>query len=284
MTALHLHRMNSRNFRFAESTFADFPDADAREQELRRATDVGQQGAVLRSDGTYWKPLNGRALLQHSAIPVGVAGDWASGSTAGTLVFTTAYPVNAFSGYLYYAENTLSTTAHSAGFYWTVVTSNGRNATAYNNTYTPGTAPTKPTTLVPFAGSADATFAGVTTESTAVISVAIPAGVMGVTGGIEYSYGLLAANAANNKITRVYLGATEISEHVNTTTTSGFISGSVINAGAYNVQTAASNAATNAFATAAIDTSAATTLTITIQHSADISQSLILFATVDLVG
>jgi hypothetical protein len=273
--------MNSRNFRFAESTFADFPDASAREQELRRATNVGEQGAVLRSDGTYWKPLNGRALLQRSAIPIGIAGS-GTGTTAGAITFTNAYPLATFSGYLYFAANQI-VASHAAGFYWTVVSATGTVATVYNNTYTVGSAPTVPTTLVPFSGAVPGAITGVTTE-VSCMSVAIPADVLGVTGGVSYTTRSAHFSSANDKITRVKFGGTTVAQTTATTTSSTYISGDVTNAGVATVQNAVSNAATTAIALAAINTAAATTVTVTLQLETATDGAFLSSADVFLVG
>lgn len=288
MTARHQNLLSHKTLRIAESTFAQMPSASRREQQLWRATDVGAAGAIMRSNGSYWKPLNGRATLDRSAIPVGIAPTIAanaSGTANGASTWASGcFPITAFQGYLYYPLNSLHA-SQAAGFYWTVVTSTTA-FTAYNNTYTVGTAPTVPTTLTAFSGAVPGG-TGVTTEVD-VFSTSIEAGIMNLDGGVAYSIGLITKNHADAKTLNVYFGGTAVATLVYTTATGDHITGGVSNIGSAAKQVAVvssdGSTITTNMAYTTINTAADATFKISLTAGTATAGSLVAFATVDLVG
>lgn len=275
-TARTKHQFHYRHFRVAEHTFSARPLASYREHEIMRFTDIGPDGSIFISDGTYWRPMNGEALLGKSNIFIGVAPTFTAraGGVAGKVTFgTSLVRTGGISGYFYYGANTLDTT-HDAGFYWTIMT-DGTSGTVYADEYTPGTDPVRPATPTAFPGTVVGG-AGVITVVTAY-SVTIPAGLMADNAQITYATQLENNNNADDKTAIVNLGATALATTgAVTTVTSTAVSGRV-----WNASTGAQYTETG---TAAIDTTADTTFNITLDLEVATSWALLPFVEVRLLS
>jgi len=264
------HQFHYRHFRVAECTFANLPSAAERFRELMQATNVGGDSTLFTSDGSFWRPVNGLALLGKTDIFLGIAPTFTAraGGVDGKVTFgTSLVRTGGLKGYFYYPANSLKA-SHSAGFYYTVMT-DGTSGTVYADTYTPGGAapviPASPTTLTGTVQGGT----GVTTE-VSMVSRAIAAGMLNKTGSIEYKTQLENNNNADDKTLKVKLGSTVLKTVLATTSTETAVADRVWNAGARNVQASASTS----FA-GAVDTSAATTVSITLTNEAATSWSLI---------
>jgi hypothetical protein len=272
MNARTKHQFHHRHFRVAEYAFSARPLASYREHEIMRFTDIGPDGMLGISDGTYWRPVNGEALLGKSNIFIGIAPTFTAraGGAAGKVTFGTALGrTGGIRGYFYYVANSLDTT-HDAGFYWTVMT-DGTSGTVYADEYTPGTDPVRPSTPTAFPG----TVVGGAGAITAVVaySVTIPAGLMADNAELIYNTQLENNNNGDDKECIVKLGATALNSTLVTTATSTAIADRV-----WNASTGVQYTPTT---TAAIDTTVDTTFTITLDNEVATSWSLLPY--VDLV-
>jgi hypothetical protein len=275
MTAITVIRneIDANRCRMAASPYAQLSSPALVNGEYRIATDLGPEGTLVKSNGVMFVPESGEALLGKSDIYIGIAPTFTAraGGAAGKVTFGTALVrTGGIKGYFYYAANTLDTT-HAAGFYYTVMT-DGTSGTVYSDTYTPGgVEPTIPASPTAFPGTVVGG-AGVITEVT-LVSNTLPAGCMGKIGQIEYATQLENNNNGDDKTLKVKLGTTVLSTTLVTTVTETAITGRVWNAGATNVQVSASTS----FA-GTVDTTAASTVSITATLEVATSWALIPFS------
>jgi hypothetical protein len=182
----------------------------------------------------------------------------------GALTGVTALP-RTFSGgaYCYFPANAIAAGV-AAGWYWTVFSSTTAG-TIYNSTYTSGTPAVGVTTA--FATTGPGAYTGETGE-VAVRTLTVPAGALGANGGGEVVGNYSANNTANNKSTRVKLGASYFLSLSRSSETGGAFFSSFHNTGVATAQIGGGylcgtgGAAAGAPGAAAQDTTGATTLTV----------------------
>jgi hypothetical protein len=264
-----------RKFMVAEFTWANRPAADQYEDQIIRITDVGIDGGLFVSDGTYWRPLNGSIVLANTNVPVGLAASWTGGAGSGVIATFGGNAPRVVSGYFHYPANSLATTTHDAGFYWTVL-STATAGVVYQSTYTASntvTVPTSPTVVT----AVDASATG-GTAAVKVLSVPIKAGLLGVDGAIEFELVYETDGTTGDKECRFYLNDgttnTELEAsaitHTETTQYTSIIRGRVWNRGATDIQNAVTGfgLGTAVVDTAAIDTTVDSTFDIYLEKNA----------------
>ena len=178
-------------------------------------------------------------ILSQGGVPIGIA---PTGTMAANGAVTLGTALGAtYSGgmWLYFPAGAVAA-ASAAGFYWTVMT-NTTAGTVYTNTYTPGTnsfnIPASPTAV---ADAGPGAYTGVTSETTAV-SVTVPGGLMGKSGGVMGEGTVTSNNTGGNKVWTFKFGATLVKSVVQTTATIINTAFTVRNRGATNVQTSSLN-------------------------------------------
>lgn len=229
------------------------------------AEDANGVSYAVSTDGIL--PI--RTCLLQMGVPVAVAPTGTMGANGAVTLGTTltaTYP-----RLWLYLPAGAAYSGSAAGFYWTVMSS-GTAGTVYNNVYTPGSsfeAPTSPTAIVDAGPGA---FTGATTAID-VATVTVPAGMIGKNGSVHGSVLVFNNNSGNNKVASLKLGATSLCTLTQATNIGGRMLAEIHNAGSEAIQVANSaisaggNAAVTGPSTGAIDTSAATSLTISLQHS-----------------
>lgn len=128
--------------------------------------------------------LEGTGLIDQSSVPVGIAPTGAVAAN-GALTLGTALPATYSSGIWLYLPAAAAYTLSPAGIYWCVMTST-TEGTIYNNLLTG--VPTIPTSLTAIVDARGSTaYTGATTE-VALITVAVPGGVVGANGSIKMDF------------------------------------------------------------------------------------------------
>lgn len=239
------------------------------------ATDqpTGTVSAVY-STGLYWRPVNGRALIGKSRLPMYVP--QSSASLAANGAFTLAgsgLPFSSITGcWLYLPANTAATVA-PAGWYYAVMSS-ATAGTLYQNTYDPtvsvdNSAPTSPTACTT---ANTGGWTGVTSEVTA-FRVTVPTGMMGLNGEVMWTVMTASLGTTDTKTTKVKFGASTVTSSAQTSNTSYRATHRVWNMGQTNRQMAVSSVADGGSAgvlgtVLTVDTTAAVNIDVTLQISA----------------
>ena len=171
-----------------------------------RATvsDYGSPYLSVISNGTHWLP-DGTQILHRAGLPVGLASTGTIGNN-GAVTLGTALPSAYAACYLHFPANAI-VAGSAAGLYFVVMT-NTTVGTVYNNVYTSGipTAPASPTafsTIGPGAYTA-------ATARTTLITLTLPAGIMGLSGSIEMESIWSATNNANVKTPTAVFGSSDL--------------------------------------------------------------------------
>lgn len=218
-------------------------------------------------------------ILAQNAVPIGIPH---SGTMAanGAVTFGSAFDATYSDGiWLYYPAGAVAA-GSTAGFYWTVMSTTDIGAvfTAAGGGpgYTPGTnLPTIPASPVAVVDAGPGAFAGATAEIT-VASWTIPAGALGISGGHRTTHLTGYINNANNKARILKFNGNSIGASGGATTSRGV---SFLNtfrnrgrvdrqvALPYGSDSTTGNPVTGTGALTSVDTSAATTVTISLIHS-----------------
>lgn len=239
--------------------------------------------------------VKGSSLLYNFTTPIGIACTGninANGALnlAGGGVAAGTLPRNygTCGMWLYFPANAVLAAGNSAGFYWCVMTS----ATAgqvYGNTWEPTTSLNNapPETLISLTGlGKNANYSGVTSAVT-IFSVPIPAGILGISGGLLCEMEVASSNLGSTKSPVLKWGA---SSNVMAPSLSGTSFafrgiGSVRNAGQTGKQHYTSGGGTFGASTslttaiASEDTTAAVTLLATGQISSNLNGECLMFDT-----
>lgn len=207
-------------------------------------------------------PTQPVTILSVSAIPFIKAPSGTMGNN-GAVSAMTALPATYSNGaYLYLPASAISA-GSSAGWYW-FVGSSTTAGTVYNNTYTSGT-PTQVQSPTTFSTTGPGAFTGSTSAITAV-SLTVPANTIGKNGVLRVEYGINENGTGGNKTFAVNFGGTDCLTFVNTSQTSVTGVCNVRNRGFTNSQVMdglairSSGSAAGGLTDAAIDTTAASTL------------------------
>ena len=210
-------------------------------------------------------------ILGKSGIPfIGLSSGSvaAGGAISGITALPVVYPV----AYCYFPANALSASSAAGWYYCTFSTTSA--GVAFLNTYTSGTPtiPASPTAVTAGQGA----FTGDTGEEFGP-TITIPAGGLGANGNVKVECDLSCANNANVKTGRIrYSGnaGTVFQALAVTNTTGGITWGDIANRGVTNsqegtfmsvVSTASLTSTVNTGA--AVDTTAATTVVLSIQRA-----------------
>lgn len=224
------------------------------------------QAAVAITGGSI-TGTNAPYMLSKSAIPFIHVSSGSIGNN-GALTGITALPLTYSGGaYVYYPANSIAAGV-GAGWYWTVFSSTTAG-TIYNSTYTSGTPANG--TLTAFATTGPGAFTGDTTER-AGPTITLPANAMGPSGQIRVLTTWQVTNNANNKPSRVRFGGAAgtayLSQNfasVQTAAHETYIAnrGASLQIGPPNL-TAAFGTATTGLATSTVDTTASTTIVLSV--------------------
>lgn len=234
-------------------------------------SDVAQRGADMRYDSTsgLWLPIDGGALEYFSmGFPVGIAPPGTFGAN-GAVTFSTAL-ANIYPGaLLYYPANSIFT-GFAGGFRWTVC-STTTAAVVYQDTYTPGTAFTRPTSPTAFSGTTGNAYTAPTTEITAH-SFNVLASLLGNEGQVFHNLKAGGSTTVNSKDIKIRWNTSNVMFSVTLGSNSYTTYPDIIiaNRGPSNQFCSNWNQAvtnSNPFLLRAVDTSAQVTETVTIQLS-----------------
>ena len=244
------------------TTLANAPDATLNENQVITITDFDSP-IMMISNGSEWVPVNGQCALAISGIGYGIMSSGTiSAGASGHFVSGTAFPYTYSSGlWMYFAATAGTTPALTAGFYWCVF-SNTTTCTIYTNG--PGSA------------AYDFTVGAATTGSTSEItarSVTIPAGLMGESGQLVCDSLTFISGTSSLKSVRSRLGGSPICLGSTSTNTLLSMIGKVITQNAtastqYSNPIFSGSTAASTLTRTTIDTSAATTYTLTLQMAA----------------
>lgn len=138
-------------------------------------------------------------------VPVGIAPSGTIGNNGALTLGTALHAVYSGGIYLYFPANAISA-GSAAGFYWTVMSSTTVGV-VYNNVYTPGSPPAKPTSNTAFSTTGPGAYTGSTAEITAS-SFTLPGGLLGNFGRLMSGFAIAANSTASNRTIKVKLGAT----------------------------------------------------------------------------
>lgn len=209
-----------------------------------------------------------------SGIPFVISSSGTMGNN-GALSAVVAMNRTIGNSYAYFPANTICT-ANTAGWYWTVWSSTTA-ATVFNNTYTSGQPEivASPTAFVCTAG----TFTQTTVLQTGPI-VTIPAGAMGVNGGVYTTAFVSYINNADAKTVGFTFNGNGAGALANTTTASNGVGFAVVNQGVTNKQVATNQSlfasASGASVTTSVDTTASVTSGLYIKIATAASDYIIL--------
>lgn len=199
-------------------TYANLPPASSTTGEVVGVTDIGRGFSLWQSNGLVYAPVNGRAEIAYSTIPIILP---SSGSFAnnGALTLTTALDIAYPACYMYFPANAIFA-GSAAGFYYAEMSS-ASAATVYNNALS-GAFPTAPTSKTAFSTTGPGAYTQTTNSDIAALTVTLPAGCLGVTGGVEcFMLGKWQVSAGT-KIQKLKLGTTAM--YTNTQSTLGTFS------------------------------------------------------------
>lgn len=210
---------------YPASTFAALPAASVALNQIFRVTDIGPDGSLWESNGSEWKPVNGKALLKIGNYPVGMPNNGSIGAN-GAVTFTGTGLVDTYSGgiWLYYPAGALYA-GSLAGFYWTVMTS-ATVGTVYNGMHDGATEflPALAGTLTPIVSTAIGAFLAVGVN-TQVSMFSIPANALGEFGTIEGIYSTRFTSSASSKSITAFMGAGFVTINATTATTTNSFNG-----------------------------------------------------------
>lgn len=210
---------------YPASTFAALPAASVALNQIFRVTDIGPDGSLWESNGSEWKPVNGKALLKIGNYPVGMPNNGSIGAN-GAVTFTGTGLVDTYSGgiWLYYPAGALYA-GSLAGFYWTVMTS-ATVGTVYNGMHDGATEflPALAGTLTPIVSTAIGAFLAVGVN-TQVSMFSIPANALGEFGTIEGIYSARFTSSASSKSITAFMGAGFVTINATTATTTNSFNG-----------------------------------------------------------
>ena len=264
--------------------WASFPPASTVEGQIRRPEELPHVSLIAL--GGRWRPLGGRQAISHLQAPI-ILGSGGTVGANGALTYTTALDM-VRSHWNYFAANAVYA-GSAAGFYW-VVPSSGTNGVIYDNIYVPSSrnwAP--PASPTPIVAAGPGAFTGITAEVTA-LNIAIPANLLGPYGALESFQRLSTNNTPGAKLIRHFLGGTQIAaKQINSTVYGLGGRVSVSNQGVTNRQHAVwdwdTGLGSGNLPIPSIDTTAATSFTVTLQHSGSANDVVWLTGNyVELVG
>ena len=133
----------------------------------------------------------------------------------GALTLTTALPLTYPGAFMYFPVNAIGAGV-AAGWYW-VVMSSASAGTVYNTIYTGGQ-PSVPSAPFAFVTTGPGAYTQSVGSTIAGIQYTVPAGVLGISGGLEYD--ILAYSKTSSGVAQIgYGGATSV--NVNSSTFSG---------------------------------------------------------------
>lgn len=208
-------------------------------------------------------------VLGRSNIPfIGLS----SGSVAanGAISAITALPIAYPAAYCYFPANILATTIAAGWYYCTFSTTTA--GVAYLDTYTSGTPaiPASPTPVTDGKGA----FTGDTGEEFGP-TFTLPAGALGVSGGLRIMQQNLETSNANVKTARVRFsgtGGTVMLAHALASTAAAGLVGNIVNTGSVSAQISTCNGfngggTVTSSVTSAVNTAAQTTLVFSLQRA-----------------
>ncbi len=254
-----MSRSNLDDCETLETTWANAPDATLNNGLTIAVTGVAGSPIMMVSNGSEWVPANGQCTLSVSGTGYGImpSGTISTGAS-GHFVSGTAFPYTYSSGLWMYIVSAGTTPALTAGFYWCVF-SNTTTCTIYTNG--PGSA------------AYDFTVGAATTGSTSEVtsrSVTIPAGLMGESGQLVCDSLTSLSATATTRALRTRLGGSQACGMGTATGTTISYSGRATtqNASAlvqYSNPVFTGSTSTSTLTRTAIDTTAETTYTLTLQ-------------------
>ena len=239
---------------------AAFPAASNANKRIR-VNDYGYPITFV-SNGNEYVPEGGQATIALSGIGYGIMpSGTVSAGASGHFVSGTALPNTYSAGlWMYFAANVIVTPNLSAGFYWCVF-SNTTTCTIYSNG--PGSA------AIDF--SVGGAVTGHVSEVTAR-SVTIPAGLMGENGQLSSDSLSGCQASANAKTVRLKLGNSTVTSSASATTSLSIMGSTVTsNSNAslqYSRPVYTGSTSTSSVTRTTIDTTAATTYSLTLQMAA----------------
>ena len=220
---------------------------------------INGMNVLMQSDGTAWKPANGQCTLEVSGVGYGImpSGTVATGAS-GHFTSVPALPHTYSEGLWMYIVSPSTTPALTAGFYWCVF-----STTAICTIYQNG----------PGSAAYDFTVGAATTGSTSEItarSATIPAGLMGESGQLVCdSLTSLSATATNRSLRTRFGGSQACGMGTAAGTTISYSGRATTqNASAlvqYSNPVFTGSTSTSTLTRTAIDTTAETTYTLTLQ-------------------
>ena len=245
-------------------------------------------GAITGALGAAAQTQYFPRILGCSGIPVMVANSGTI-ATSGVVTLGTALPIAYRGCFMYFPASAVVGDATGGIYYVDMDTSTtvgtvyaGKNGVA--NGVTSAFSPQIPSTLTAVVGS-NAGYTGSTTE-TNLINVAIPAGTIGNNGQVRVTVNWSTNSTAGAKTGKVYLGVTQVAQSAAyTTSTGGTQMIGIRNRGVLNVQTARiiGGTSTGAATVAAIDTSVATFVNISVTTAVATDNTIIDGYTVELL-
>ncbi len=220
---------------------------------------INGMNVLMQSNGASWGPANGQCTLYISGTGYGImpSGTISTGAS-GHFVSGTAFPYTYSSGLWMYIVSAGTTPALAAGFYWCVF-SNTTTCTIYTNG--PGSAA--------YNFTVGAATTGSTSEITAR-SVTIPAGLIGASGQLVCDSLASISGTSSQKSVRFRLGAPALCLGATSTNTQLSLFGKVITQNAtasvqYSNPAFSGSTSSSTLTRTTVDTSAATTYTLTLQ-------------------
>lgn len=263
---------------------------------------VVQSGAVVAGDLTSWKAASviqdsgvtaasAIAALASAAQTKGQTGvpmvSSGSGSMAnngvGTLTTALGATPAITSCYILLPAGAVATGVPAAATYYYAVFTDTTHYTAFNNTYSTGTT-SIPGTPTAFVTTGPGAYAGVS-GATGAYNLSIPGNTLGINGGLNVTVAFAYTNSAANKVLAVSFGTMALLSETVTTTLSASSMVGFKNAGATGLQIATTTSTGSTFGSsganlpsAAIDTTAAQTVTVTMTNATPASNNLILAA------
>lgn len=187
-------------------TFANLPAASANAGNSVRVTDVGPagSGSIWISDGVQWCPMNGRAIVAKSSIPLIMPSSGSMGNN-GAITLTTALPLTYAKCYLYLPANAISA-GSAAGWYYAEMAGT-TTGIVYNNPYLSGR-PSIPSANTAFVTTGPGAYTQTTGSDLPSLRFTIPANALGLYGGLEYFSSIVVNNTAGTKTLKGFFGST----------------------------------------------------------------------------
>lgn len=244
-------------------------------------------GVFSVSDGTNYSLLTQIRVLAQNGLPLIVPSS-GTFSAAGALSALTALPATYAACYMFFPANAIATVS-VAGMYF-VQMSSATAGTAFQNMYTSGT-PTAPATSALIPCTTASSYTQTTGSGLTIYTANVPANAMGANGKLRFDGTFTNNNSAGTKTPILAFGGTTIFTSVISTNLTMIILKRITNMGVTNAQStdgAVGNLGSGAAAAAApiysaIDTTAATTVTVTMNLNTATDFGLMLNSTLELI-